>query len=346
MEKLLKILEGEPKFRQKQVFKAWFDLNIKSYIEITTLTKVMREKLKDLDWMSVKEFALQVSKKDGTVKALLELDDKNRIETVLMNRIDRETGRTRYTVCISTQVGCPMKCLFCATGKLGLKRNLNPQELVDQVRFWQKYLNDTIGENARIGNVVLMGQGEPLLNYENVKESLNIILGNTDIGHNHITISSVGVPDAMEKLVEDIDFPPVRFALSLHSATPEVRSKLIPSHPKDFFEFFIDWSKKYHERFSSRAHFISIEYVMLKGLNDSEKDLKALIELLTKLGSVRVNLIPFNSVCGEEIQGSSKATLENWQDKIAFAGFYCTTRRSQGQDIDAACGQLALKSEK
>jgi len=346
MKELLEILKDEPSFRQKQVYKAWFDLGIQSYESITTLSKPLREKLKVLEWMSVKLFTLQKSKKDGTVKALLELKDKNKIETVLMSRTDKIENKIRYTVCISTQVGCPMKCLFCATGKLGLKRNLEFEELVDQVRFWQKYLDENFGENVRIGNVVLMGQGEPLLNYDNVKKALNIILENTTIGHNHIALSSVGVPEVMDKLVNDKDFPPVRFALSLHSAIPETRSKLLPSHPKDFFEFLISWSKKYHERFSSRAHFLALEYVMLKGLNDSEKDLKALIELLSKLGNVRVNLIPFNSVCGEDIQGSSKTVIEIWQDKIASAGFYCTTRRSQGTDIDAACGQLALKEKK
>jgi len=348
MSDLLKILENEPKFRQKQIFQAWFDLHIKNYNDITTLPKNLREKLQDLDWLSVETFAIQESKKDETVKALLELADKNKIETVLMGRTDKKEDKIRYTICISTQVGCPMKCLFCATGKLGLKRNLSFEEIVDQVRFWQRYLADNFSsggeEDNIISNIVLMGQGEPLLNYDNVKKALNIILDNTAIGHNHITLSSVGIPEVMEKLITDKDFPPIRFALSLHSAISSTRSKLLPSQSKDFLDFFVVWSKKYHQRFSSRAHFISLEYVMLQNLNDSDKDLKALIQFISKIGNVRVNLIPFNSICGAEISGSSQEVIQKWQEKIAQAGFYCTIRKSQGTDIDAACGQLALKS--
>src|SRR3990167_9603014 len=204
---LLQTLAPEKKFRQDQVFRAWFDVNTDSYEEITTLPKDLREKLKDKPWLSVKLHVLQESKIDNTKKALLKLEDGLLVEAVLMGRLrpgsagtsTAEGRKTRYTICISSQVGCGMKCAFCATGKAGFSRNLTPEEIVDQYRFWQRYLasvpplfkegvgggqiDPTLtlplkreGIQGEIDNMVVMGQGEPLLNYENCKTALNIIL--------------------------------------------------------------------------------------------------------------------------------------------------------------------------
>ncbi|MFH0857339.1 MAG: 23S rRNA (adenine(2503)-C(2))-methyltransferase RlmN, partial [Candidatus Magasanikbacteria bacterium] len=199
---------------------------------------------------------------------------------------------------------------------------------------------------ARIANIVFMGQGEPLLNYENIKKAILILLENTDIGETHIVLSTVGIIPGMKKILEDTDFPPIRVALSLHSAVFETRQKLIPSHQEDFFQFLIDWGELYHEKFPSKPHFIGIEYIMIQGINDDEKHLKALIKLISKLGTVRVNLIPYNSTCDDIFTGSSMNTLNHWQERLMDSGFICTIRKSQGQDIAAACGQLALKTGK
>jgi 23S rRNA (adenine2503-C2)-methyltransferase len=225
-----------------------------------------------------------------------------------------------------------------------------------------------------ISNIVLMGQGEPLLNYENVKQALNIILKYGGFGPRQITLSTVGVPAMMEKMVTDPDWPPVRFALSLHNPLEEERKKLIPSHQTDFLKFLIDWSKKYHARFSARTQFVGLEYTMVPGENDSERHLKALIKLASKLGKVRINLIPLNTTvschpresgdpdseqldsrllptlptgrqAGQAGLHGNDSVIDRWHERLMECGFTATIRHSQGQDIAAACGQLALKNE-
>ncbi len=341
---LSKILETEKKFRQDQVYRAWFDVNVDSYEKITTLPKDLREKLKDKPWLSVRVHAMHESKRDNTKKALLKLSDDKLVEAVLMGRknLTQAGGRDRYTICISSQVGCGMKCAFCATGKAGFTRNLTVEEITDQFRFWQKFLAErSLGE---IDNMVIMGQGEPLLNYENIKTALNLILKYTSIGQRQITLSTCGIPVMMDKLAADKDFPPVRFALSLHSAIEQTRAAIMPSHQPGFLDYLVGWSKKYHQMHPSRAHFIGLEYIMLGGVNDGPKDLKALMTLASKLGKVKINLIPYNNISTvalpTDFNESPKENIEHWHTSLINAGFVSTVRYSQGQDIAAACGQL------
>ena len=347
---LEEILKNEPTFRRQQIYLAWFEKGLNSFADITTISKNLRDQLKDEPWMTVKAKVLQQSAKDGTRKALIELSDGRTIETVLMPRKSKKEEQNwqmplRYTVCVSSQVGCPMACAFCATGKLGLKRNLTYREIVDQLRFWQQVLWAE-GKNEQVENIVLMGQGEPLLNYDHVKLALQIFTKFAKIGPRKITLSTVGVIPSMERMVTDTDFPPVRFALSLHSATEESRTSIIPSTKPGFLDFLVEWSKKYHATFKSRAHFIGLEYIMLKGVNDDDKHLKALIKLSSKLGLVRINLIPYNpGGCADEFQGTDIDVIKKWQQKINDHGMVCTIRLSQGLDIDAACGQLANKNQ-
>ncbi len=357
MKILADALSGQPAYRLKQIHSAWFDVNVRGYGEITTLSKELREKLEDVPWLSVKLKTMQASKLDDTKKALLELNDGASIETVLMGREGKkEKGGQdkRYTVCLSSQVGCPMGCKFCATGRSGFTRNLTAEEIIDQVRFWQRHLHENtlasrqeISNAARdlenygkISNIVIMGQGEPFLNYENVKEALKIILANTDIGPSKITVSTVGIPALMNKMLEDPDFPAVRIAISLHSAVDKERGKIIPSNTPGFTRFLIEWAQKYHTKFASRALFLGIEYTMLDGVNDDDKHLKALIKLVSNLGRVRINLIPYNCSADPFFRSSPADRIEAWHDKLLKTGFVCTIRRSQGQDIAAACGQL------
>ncbi len=345
-ELLEKTLITEPSYRRKQIYAAWFDKKTKGYGEITTLPVSLKEKLRDLPWLTVKSTNWQESVSDSTIKVLLELADGNTIESVLMGRINKKIGHedeSRNTICISTQVGCGMGCVFCATGIMGFKRNLTTQEIVDQYRFWQNYLTEK--NQGEIDNVVLMGQGEPLMNYDNVKAALNILLAYTNLGPRQITLSTVGVKAGMEKMLTDPDFPPVRFAFSLHSAIEETRKKMIPSHPPEFFSWLPNWADEFHKKFPGRSHFIGIEYTLVQRENDDTKHLKALIKLASQLGRVRINLIPCNTA-NPELSGTEKTVLEEWQKKLMESGFTCTIRRSQGQDIAAACGQLANKNIK
>lgn len=343
MNNLEEILLNEPKYRLKQIEKAWFDLTLNDYQEITTLPAELRNKLKNIPWLSVKPHSIFKSKIDNTEKALLELNDGKFIETVLMGREnlkeDSEAG-DRYTICISSQVGCAMNCVFCATGRAGFKRNLTVEEIVDQYRFWQRHLKQNIS------NIVVMGQGEPLLNYDNLKKALNIILDNTLIGPTKITVSTCGVPEQMEKLLTDKEFPEVRWAVSLHSAIENTRETIMPSHKKNFLKFLVDWCNRYHEVIPSRTHFIGLEYLMLSGINDDELHLKALEKLAKKIPRVRINLIPYNDTDNPELDKTAQTIIEKWHDYLMQAGFICTIRHSQGQDIAAACGQLCNKLEK
>ena len=344
---LEEIIKSEPAYRLDQIYLGWFDKNIHNFSDITTLSKKLREQLTDEPWMTVKEKVLQISEIDGTRKALLEFADGRVVESVLMPRISKKQipgDRPRYTICVSSQVGCPMACAFCATGKLGFARNLTYREILDQMRYWQQVLWKK--DEGEIDNIVFMGQGEPLLNYNNVKLTLKILVKYAKIGQRKITLSTVGVQESMHKMVTEKDFPAVRFALSLHSAIDESRKSIIPSNRPGFLEYLVEWTKKYHTAFPSRTHFVGLEYIMLKGVNDDAKHLNALIKLALKLGSIRVNLIPYNpSSCKDSFQGTDFAEIQNWQKKMNDRNITCTIRRSQGLDIDAACGQLANKNK-
>jgi 23S rRNA (adenine2503-C2)-methyltransferase len=344
---LEEIIQNEPAFRRQQIYLAWFDKNIHSFDEITTLSKDLRAQLKDEPWLTVKEKILQTSKIDGTRKALLELSDGKIVETVLMPRANKKqapSDKPRYTICVSSQVGCPMACTFCATGKMGFTRNLTYREIIDQIRYWKQILwQDQTGD---VDNVVFMGQGEPLLNYENVKLALNILIKGAKLGPRKITVSTVGLEPTMNKMVDDKNFPPIRFALSLHSAINENRTAIMPSNRSNFLDFLVDWSRRYHQAFPSRTHFIGIEYIMLKNVNDTPKNLEALSKLALKMGSVRVNLIPYNPGASKDaFGGTDMETIKHWQQKLNSKGIVCTIRRSQGLDIAAACGQLANKNQ-
>ncbi|MBI5728640.1 MAG: 23S rRNA (adenine(2503)-C(2))-methyltransferase RlmN [Candidatus Magasanikbacteria bacterium] len=365
------ILAAEPNYRQAQIEKAWFDVNINGYDEITTLPKDLREKLKHFPWLTVEVSTALKSKTDNTRKYLFKLHDGNLIEMVVMGRKNLkedalEGGSDRYTICVSSQAGCPMKCVFCATGKAGFKRQLSAEEIIDQYRFAERLLAP---EGARVANIVMMGQGEPLLNYDNVKRALQVLLKNTDLGETKITVSTAGVPAMMEKLLTDGEFPPVRWALSLHSAIEETRKQIMPSNKKGFLEWLVKWGTDYHRRFPSRTHFLGFEYIMLSGVNDDEKHLQALIRLCKKIPYFRVNLIPYNKTTDEaephqeeflpsppqgrgQGEGSFRTfdrtpleLIEHWHEALMAAGFTSTIRYSQGQDIAAACGQLRNKEK-
>ncbi len=330
---LQKILAKEPPFRSRQIKEAMFDAKCKNWGDITTLPKNLREELENkIPWMSVIEIKKRKSEKDGTIKALLRLQDGLAIETVAMTNT-----RDAWTLCLSSQAGCPVGCVFCATGKMGLKRNLTREEIVDQYRYW-------MNQNLKITNIVLMGMGEPLLNYENVRDAFSDILRYSNVGSNHIVISSVGIIDKLNYLLTDEMWPNVRLAISLHSAIGETRKKLVPCHTDNFYQDLINWAKKYQNKLGAKNRYLSFELVLLENINDSKKETEVLIDFLKNFGSLKVNLLMCNPSLQSEKSDlksvSEKSALE-FQKKIQSAGFVCTIRKSFGQDISGACGQLA-----
>jgi len=336
-EKISVLLSTEPKFRIKQIQEALFKDGVKNWLDVSNLPLPLRTKLHEkIPFISVRENTLNISADQSTFKALLSLEDDLEIETVLMRN-----SKGSFTICVSSQVGCAMRCSFCATGTLGLKRNLTVDEIVDQYRFWKLYIEkNNLG--SRISNIVYMGMGEPLANYEAVKESLNTILNKTDVGITKITVSTAGVIPRMEHILNDPDWPHVRFAVSLHSANPYVRNKLMPSSYEDFLLRLASWGKQYLEAFGNRNHHLTFEYIMLNSINDSKKDALELIQYVKSIGDVKVNLIPYNFT-DFLFMPSTEEVMDAFQQTLKNNGVTVTKRRSRGDDIAAACGQLAKK---
>lgn len=329
-----------PAFRSKQLEKAVFTPQWKGWQDASMFSQDMRDALvKDIPWDSCALVKLLESSHKDTFKAVLGLEDGQKIETVLMlNR------KNNWTICVSSQVGCAMRCTFCATGKMGFMRNLSSDEIVDQLRFWQRFLLDHQELDQKISNIVFMGMGEPLANYENVKSAVRSILEFTKIGETHITVSTVGVLPILEKVLEDREWPHVRIAVSLHSADPEIRKKIVPTSFEDFLPKLSNWSKRYLKKFGNRSHHLTYEYVVLQGVNDNISDAKKLADFVTRTGRIKVNLIPYNFTDSQYVR-SSDERIQAFLDYLHRHTVIATTRRTMGDDIAAACGQLIVKEK-
>lgn len=321
------IANGQQRFRAKQIF-SWLYKDIESFREMTNVPKALISILEDnFKIGSLKLVARQVSKMDGTQKFLFELEDGNQIESVFM--------KYKYgnTVCISTQAGCRMGCKFCASGLLGLSRNLIASEILSQVID----ISRLTGE--KISNIVLMGTGEPLDNYVNVSKFLRII--HQPDGYNlsmrSITISTCGLVDKFDMLSND--FPQINLAISLHSATDKKRNQIMPINKKFPISFVIDKAREYVKKTGRR---ISFEYTLVKGFNDDTEDMDALAKLLKNL-NCHVNLIPLNEVSKTGLVTSGRRRAEECIEILSKKGINATVRRQLGADIDGACGQLRLK---
>lgn len=325
----------EKPFRWKQIEEALFAIpkagskSPHGWQDLTTLPKAMREMLaREIPWVSYREVKTLVSAQRDTHKAILQLADGALVETVLM-----ANKRGQWTICVSSQVGCAMKCTFCATGKMGLARNLTVDEIVDQYRFWGEKIEE------RISNVVFMGMGEPLANYENLKKTLQTWLAYTDIGPTHITVSTVGVLPILEKLLIDPDWPAVRLAISLHSADPKTRHEIVPTSYDQFLPKIEDWTRRYFEKFGNRRHHLTFEYVMLRGINDTDRHAEMLSKMASRLGKIKVNLIPYNFTD----LGYTRTTdeqLARFKVALEARDVPVMIRKTMGDDIAAACGQL------
>lgn len=320
------IIKDEPAFRQKQVFEFIFQKNIIDWNEATSLPKVLREQLiheVDLDI----DHQLFTDPKSKTIKALVNLNDGLSIETVLMRHSD-----VHNTVCISTQVGCPAGCLFCATGQMGFKRNLTSEEMVEQVLLFSRLLRE---ENQRVSHVVFMGMGEPFLNQENVFQAIEILNNKKyfNIGSRRISISTVGVVEGIKSLMS---YPKeINLAISLHAPNDKLRSEIIPFNKKYSLREIMRAVDRYLEKTRRKVMF---EYVLIKGINDSLVEAKQLVDLLKgKLGMV--NLIVYNKM--QDYEPSERMQIIKFKNYLQSHGLEVTQRLSYGNEITAACGQLA-----
>ncbi len=324
-----------PRYRAIQVIHAVCKEGKTSYATITTLPlELQRELETEVPILSLKQVR-QVASKDGsTIKTLFELHDGLKIEAVLMHFKDG-----RHTVCISSQAGCQLGCKFCATGTMRFGRNLTYEEISDQVLFYAQQLHH---QDQRISNIVLMGMGEPFMNYDNVLKALRVINDpdGMNIGARNITVSTSGICEGIEKLInEDLQ---VNLAVSLHAPNQELRKKIMPIANKYSLEQLMTAIKNYQDKTHRR---ISYEYVMLKGINDSEEVAHQLGKLIQ--GQLcHVNLIPYNATGIINIEGSIPEQIRKFRDIVKEYGVPVTIRVTLGQDIQAACGQLANKAAK
>ncbi len=329
LEKFNDILKNEPSYRLKQIKHSLFVDLINDWQEATTLSKELREKLSKNLPISIEEESL-VSDDQKTIKTLLTLEDGQKIEAVLM----RHTGN-RNTVCLSSQVGCPLACEFCATGKLGFTRNLSSFEMVAQLLFFSRLLKK---EEQRVTNVVFMGMGEPFLNYDNVLEAVRILndKDGLNIGARKISISTAGIVEGIERLTKEK--LQINLAISLHSAKDELRSELMPVNSKYSLQKVVGVVKDYVNKTKRRVMF---EYVMIDGINDRQSDANALAKIM-KDEFYFVNLISYNPT--GIFKPSSGAKIKRFKELLTAQGVEVTQRYRFGDNIKAACGQLAGKS--
>ncbi len=324
-----KIVElGLPRFRAGQVFLGLY--KGQSFDEISTLSKDIKLKLSENYIAQPVEILKEFVSKDGTVKFLFKLHDNNVIEGVLMKY------KYGYTLCVSTQIGCRMHCKFCASGLDGLKRNLSAGEILGQVVSANKYLNGDLGENRKITNVVLMGSGEPLDNYDNVTKFLRLVSyeKGLNISERNISLSTCGLVPEIRKLTDE-DYK-ITLTISLHASTNDKRKEIMPIANKYSIREVIAACKYYFEKTKRRVIF---EYVLIKGVNDTDEDILNLKKLF-KGFSAHLNVIALNEVKESTLKGNSREEASIFVEKLNENGVSATLRRTMGQDIEGACGQL------
>ncbi len=335
--------QGLPVYRAKQILHWIYEKRVESIKDITELSKELREKLSDAAYVSnLKLLSRQISK-DGTEKFLFGLEDGESIESVLIPDEDR------HTLCISSQAGCTMSCGFCLTGGIGFKRNLKAHEIVDQIIAVSRLTSGThppipplsrggqggvIHSNPSVTNIVFMGMGEPLLNLDEVVEALYRMTEFLGFSKRRITLSTCGIAPAIPELYRRA--PHVNLAVSLNATTDDVRDRLMPINKKYPIRVLLEACRKI--RLSPRDR-ITFEYVMIDGMNDSLPDAKRLVTLLKGIPS-KVNLIPFNPFAGSRFKRPSDERVLAFQEILVRGKIYTFIRKSKGQDILAACGQL------
>tara|TARA_Y100001970_G_C14238763_1_gene863553 strand:+ start:464 stop:1531 length:1068 start_codon:yes stop_codon:yes gene_type:complete len=327
-----------PNFRINQINNLLFDRTKNSYEQASNLPKDLVQGLNEkCGFYSIKNVKIFKSKIDGTFKGLFKDLEGNLFESVLM-----ENSKGNFSICVSSQIGCAMGCTFCATGTMGFIRNLLAEEIVDQYRFWNRFIYENGFTDKRISNVVFMGMGEPLANYANVKDCINTWLEYTDLGPTKITVSTVGIIPNLQRLLKDDSWPECKIAISLHSYDPVKRKEIVPTSSPNFHQDIIDWSFAYKEKFPSKSHYITFEYTLIDGVNDSKQNAKFLAEFVLKTAFSKINVIPLNEVTGKSFQKVKKNNLQIFKDEVLKRGVDITQRKTRGDDINAACGQLVV----
>ncbi len=334
---------GEKRFRVNQLLQWVYQRNMTDFRKMTDLSKGLRERLNRNTNLDLPEIVRQQQSGDGTVKWLLRLQDRNCIEMVYIP----ETGRG--TLCVSSQVGCGLNCTFCATAQQGFNRNLNVDEIISQVWIANHVLEKTKirepdiashgGPDRRrpVTNVVMMGMGEPLLNFENVVSAMKLMMDDFSFGlsRRRVTLSTAGMVPFIDRLRQEC---PVSLAVSLHAPNDELRNKLVPLNKKYPIHRLLESCTSYAgERNRQR---ITFEYVMLKDVNDSPAQARQLSTVLAGVPA-KVNLIPFNTFPGTRFEGSDMNAIHRFREVLMSRNILTITRKTRGDDIDAACGQLA-----
>ncbi|KEP99916.1 putative Fe-S-cluster redox enzyme [Snodgrassella alvi SCGC AB-598-J21] len=324
---------GEKPFRARQVMR-WMHLGgIADFTDMTDLAKSLRHKLLDNAEVKVPDLLIEQKSADGTCKWLLDVGTGNGVETVFIPE------DTRGTLCISSQIGCALECMFCSTGRQGFNRNLTTAEIIGQLWWANKALGVTPKDERVISNVVMMGMGEPLANFDNVVTALSIMLDDHGYGlsRRRVTVSTSGMVPQMDRLKEVM---PVALAISLHASNDQVRDKLIPLNKKYPLNQLMAACQRYLVK--APRDFITFEYIMLKGVNDAPEHARELIALVKDV-PCKFNLIPFNPFTNSGFERSTNERIRVFREILQEAGFVVTVRKTRGDDIDAACGQLAGK---
>lgn len=323
---------GEKPFRASQILKWIYQFGAQDFDSMSNLSKSLRDRLNSMAEIRPPEIVSEHRSHDGTIKWVLRVDNLNCIETVFIPEADRGT------LCISSQVGCALDCRFCSTAQQGFNRNLSVSEIIGQLWVANQAMGCRPREDRIISNVVLMGMGEPLLNFDNVVKAISLMLEDDAYGlsKRRITLSTSGVVPALDRLKEVCD---VSLALSLHAPDDELRNQLVPLNQKYPIKEVIDACNRYIHGESRRSR-VTVEYVMLDGINDSEEHAYKLVKILARLPS-KVNLIPFNPFPNSTYKCSPQARIDAFRDILMAKGITAITRKTRGDDIDAACGQLA-----
>ncbi|HQT81651.1 MAG: 23S rRNA (adenine(2503)-C(2))-methyltransferase [Ferrovum sp. 37-45-19] len=324
---------GEKPFRAKQVMKWIHQMGVSDFSIMTDVAKQLREKLSEIASISVPTLLSEQVSLDGTKKWLLQLTPGNAIETVFIPEDDRGT------LCVSSQVGCALACTFCSTGRQGFNRNLTTAEIIGQIWWAYKALGKNPKGERVISNVVLMGMGEPLLNYDAVVNTLSLLLDDHAYGlsRRRVTLSTSGVIPALMRLQEQM---PVALAVSLHAPNDELRDILVPINQKYPLKQLMQACQSYVS--AGPRDFITFEYVMLRDVNDSDEHARQLIGLVKDI-PCKFNLIPFNPFPDSGYEASTGERIRRFKSQLIEHGFIVTVRKTRGDDIDAACGQLAGK---
>ncbi len=321
---------GEQAFRASQVLQWVHQRGAADFDAMTNLSKALRTRLKETAEIRLPEVVLEQASRDGTRKWLIKVDGGNSVETVFIP----EEGRG--TLCVSSQVGCTLNCTFCSTAQQGFNRNLSTAEIIGQLLVAYRALGDTPKGERRITNVVMMGMGEPLLNFDNVVRAMNVMIDDFAYGMSkrRVTLSTAGVVPGIDQLREACH---VSLAVSLHAPDDALRNQLVPLNKKYPIAELMAACRRYLDGVPHRK--ITFEYVMLAGINDTPQHAHALVKLLADVPA-KVNLIPFNPFPNTHYTCSSPESIKVFRDIVTRAGLNTMTRKTRGDDIDAACGQL------